>query len=136
MKIWVSVEQKFRQNDSTSKYTQETAGELVEKRFPYVMYTEDLEGEKVDVRVKLSDTNVRISRKGIVNMDFHFVLDAVTQNVYDTQAGRSVMEIHTTKLDYKALSDGGRLILHYSLMEQGEPLGNFKYQLDYKEMNR
>ncbi|TDM00838.1 DUF1934 domain-containing protein [Macrococcus carouselicus] len=133
MKIWVSTEQKIKQNNQLQKFRQESAGELTEKRVPYLFYTEEVGEETIAVRVKLDSAGVRISRKGTINMDFLFVEGRTTQNTYQTPAGRTVMDVYTTKLEFKNLSVGGRLIIEYELSEQGESHGHFKYQLDYKE---
>ncbi|KAA1039348.1 DUF1934 domain-containing protein [Macrococcus equipercicus] len=133
MKVWVTTEQKLKQNNEVMKYHNEVEGTLTKRRVPYVSYTEMLDGEPIDVRVKMDPAGIRISRRGAVKMDFLFVYGETTQNVYTTPAGRTVMDVTTTRLDYKALSTGGRLIIHYKLSERGEDLGQFKYQLDYKE---
>lgn len=133
MKVWVTTKQKLKQNNELMTYHNEVAGQLVERRVPYVLYTEVLDGESIDVRVKMDPDGIRISRRGAIKMDFLFVYGETTQNVYTTPAGRSVMDVTTTKLDYKALSTGGRLTIHYRLSEKGEDLGQFNYQLDYKE---
>lgn len=134
MKIWVSTEQKIKQHNETTKYRQQTEGELVEKRVPYITYIENLEGQKIKVRVKLDPQGVKVLRRGAVSMDFHFVEGETTQNIYTTEAGRTVMDITTTKLSFKKLTAGGRLLIHYTLSEHGIIHGQFKYQLDYKEM--
>lgn len=133
MKIWVSTEQKIKQHHEVQKFRGESAGELTEKRVPYLTYTEEVGDETIAVRVKLDPAGIRISRKGMINMDFLFIEGKTTQNFYETPAGRAVMDVHTTKLDYKKLAVGGRLVIEYELSEQNVSHGHFKYQLDYKE---
>ncbi|GGB11859.1 DUF1934 domain-containing protein [Macrococcus hajekii] len=133
MDIWVSTEQKIKQNNENLKFKGESIGKLIEKRVPYLLYNEQVDDEIIKVRVKLEPGAIRISRQGAINMDFLFVEGKVTQNMYETPAGRTVMDVHTTKLEYKKLSVGGRLVIEYELSERGVSHGEFKYQLDYKE---
>ncbi|TDM11972.1 DUF1934 domain-containing protein [Macrococcus lamae] len=134
MNVWVTTEQKVDQNNEVKTYRNEVEGTLKQRRVPYISYTEVLDAEQVEVRVKMDIEGIRITRHGAIRMDFLFVYGTTTQNVYTTPAGRSVMDVTTTKLDYKAWDSGGRLVIHYKLSEHGADLGQFKYQLDYKEI--
>lgn len=119
--------------DNKETFEDVAIGNYIEKRVPYITYKEKLDDEVIQVRIKLDKENVRIRRTGSVKMDFLFVLHETTQNIYETKAGRTIMDITTTKLEYVGDDLAGHLTIHYRLQEQETVHGEFKFELHYKE---
>lgn len=108
------------------KYGQKLTVKQLHKDDIYLRYTEALDEHELNVTVRLGDGFVKLQRRGIINMNFHFEAGVKTDTFYDSPAGRHHFEVLTHTLE----NDAAKLVIHYDLFESGELLGNYKYTLE------
>ncbi len=109
-----------------NEYKQDLNVSVIDKEDRYLRYTESLDEHELKVTVRISDCNIKLQRRGIINMNFHFEKGMRTSTFYDSPAGRHQFEILTHELD---ASDTG-LYIEYDLFESGSLLGHYKYKLE------
>ena len=109
-----------------TKYEQKLQVSELEKGDTYLRYTEALDDYELKVTVRLGDNFVKLQRRGIINMNFHFEEGVKTDTFYDSPAGRHHFEIVTHELT----TGDGTLQIKYDLFESGELLGKYKYTLE------
>lgn len=109
-----------------TKYEQKLQVSELEKGDTYLRYTEALDDYELNVTVRLGDNFVKLQRRGIINMNFHFEEGVKTDTFYDSPAGRHHFEIVTHELT----AGDGTLIIKYDLFESGALLGKYKYTLE------
>ncbi|WP_186076089.1 DUF1934 domain-containing protein [Phocicoccus pinnipedialis] len=95
----------------------------------YYLYTEALDEHKLKCVLKVEENRVKIRRRGVINMNFTFVKDTLTDTFYESLAGRHHFFVHTNDIQ---LNDN---VIHidYDLYEGDEKLGNYKYTLKKEE---
>lgn len=109
-----------------NEYKQDLEVSIIDKEDRYLRYTEALDEHELKVTVRIGDGVVKLQRRGIINMNFHFEEGLKTSTFYDSPAGRHHFEILTHTLE---ISDTD-LYIEYELFEAGSILGSYKYKLE------
>ena len=76
--------------------------------------------------LRAGDGFVKIQRRGVINMNFHFEEGRTTETFYESPAGKHLFQIHTKKLDLS----GSSVDIEYDLIENGAVIGNYHYKLE------
>lgn len=119
------VDQVVTMNDETKRYSQSVDVEVVERNDIYMRYVEQLEEHALDVTLRVGDGFVKIQRRGIINMNFHFVEDEMTDTFYESPAGKHHLQIRTNSLEIGEQS----IEIHYELHDSEDKLGDYHYKI-------
>lgn len=118
--------QKLNMNDENQSFAQEVEVTEILKRDRYLKYQEQMDDNKLDVVLRISDDFIKINRSGVINMKFSFVKGEETDTFYESPAGRHHFTIYTKQIT--ALKN--KIIIDYELFEQGQLLGSYQYKLE------
>jgi len=113
-------------NGETKRFRQDLDVEVIERKDRYYRYTEKLDEHEIDVVLRAGDGFVKIQRRGVINMNFHFEEGRTTETFYESPAGKHLFQIHTKKLDLS----GSSVDIEYDLIENGAVIGNYHYKLE------
>ena len=113
-------------NDDKTDYEQDLQVSFIEKNDVYLRYIEALDEHEIKVTVRLANDHVKLQRRGIINMNFHFEEGLKTDTFYESPAGKHHFQVYTHRL----LQSVDTLIIEYDLYQSGELLGNYKYKLE------
>ncbi|WP_017549936.1 DUF1934 domain-containing protein [Salinicoccus carnicancri] len=120
------LRQTVEMNGETKRFRQDLDVELIEQRDKYYRYTEKLDGHEVAVVLRAGDGFVKIQRRGVINMNFHFEEGRTTETFYESPAGKHLFRIYTSRLDV-----GDNLVdIKYELIESGAVIGKYHYKLE------
>lgn len=109
-----------------TKYEQKLTVTELNKGDTYLRYTEALDEHELNVTVRLGEGYVKLQRRGIINMNFHFEAGLKTSTFYDSPAGRHHFEVMTHTLEL----NNQKLEIKYDLFESDNLLGKYKYTLE------
>ncbi|OLO36032.1 hypothetical protein BTA37_18935 [Priestia megaterium] len=100
----------------------------------YLTYTERQE-EIGDIRtmVKISEDEVSINRTGAVQMKQSFRKKVRIEGTYISPYGRMDLLTFAHNIEYKQMTQKGRLFLTYDLEVQGQPAGKYALTITFKE---
>lgn len=118
--------QKLNMNDEKQSFAQEVEVTEILKRDRYLKYQEQMDDNKLDVVLRISDDFIKINRSGVINMKFSFVKGEETDTFYESPAGRHHFTIYTKKI----IALKNKIIIDYELFEQGQLLGSYQYKLE------
>lgn len=107
-------------------YTSDIDVEIIDKKDTYLKYQETLDAHTLDVVMRLGEHDVRLSRRGIIQMNFHFVPNVFTDTFYESPAGRHHFRLYTHRLSH----DISRIEIIYDLYEGETRIGNYHYILE------
>ncbi|KKK34901.1 hypothetical protein WN59_04405 [Salinicoccus sediminis] len=113
-------------NGEKKRFRQDLDVELIERKDRYYRYTEKLDEHEMDVVLRAGDGFVKIQRRGVINMNFHFEEGRTTETFYESPAGKHLFRIYTTRLDV----GDGLVDIEYNLIEDGTVIGNYHYKLE------
>ncbi|HJE18827.1 MAG TPA: DUF1934 domain-containing protein [Aliicoccus persicus] len=103
--------------------------EVIEKKDVYLRYKENLDEHELDVVMRIGDGDVRLSRRGIIQMNFHFIPGVYTDTFYESPAGRHHFRLLTKQLKVEA----SRVEIEYELYENDENIGHYLYIIEKSE---
>ena len=112
-------------------FTSDIEVELIKKKDIYFKYTETLDEHPLDVVMRVGTHDIRLSRRGIIQMNFHFVPHVFTDTFYESPAGRHHFRLYTRKLS----NDIALIEIIYDLYEGETCIGNYEYILESSETN-
>ncbi|GAB3056155.1 DUF1934 domain-containing protein [Salinicoccus sesuvii] len=107
------------------RYEQTVNAEVIDRNDRYLRYTEQLDEYEIDVVVRVGVDYIKIQRRGIINMNFHFRQGETTDTYYESPAGKHHFRIMTTALDI----DGSEIDIHYELYDLDGKLGDYHYKI-------
>ncbi|WP_373446079.1 DUF1934 domain-containing protein [Salinicoccus bachuensis] len=107
------------------RYEQTVRAEVLERKDRYLRYTEQLDEYEIDVVMRVGDDFIKIQRRGIINMNFHFQQGETTDTFYESPAGKHHFRINTTALDIGEVT----IEIHYELYDHNGKLGDYHYKI-------
>lgn len=120
------IRQIVTMNNETETFETDADVEIIDKKDRYFRYTEQLDEHEIDVVLRAGDDFVKIQRRGVINMNFHFEEDKTTDTFYESPAGKHFFRIHTDSL---SMSDT-HIDIQYQLIEGGYVIGHYHYKLE------
>lgn len=133
-KVSIQTKQVLKQHNEKEKFEFTTEGTWQQRQSNFIRYVEQIEDATVNVTIKVDDDNVKLIRKGDINMNLHFVEGQTTTTFYDISAGRIPLEVKTLRILHFVSGDGGKLKIHYELYQDNEKMGSYQYEINYKEI--
>lgn len=133
-KVSIHTKQVLKQHNEKEKFEFTTEGTWQQRQSNFIRYVEQIEDATVNVTIKVDDDNVKLIRKGDINMNLHFVEGQTTTTFYDISAGRIPLEVKTLRILHFVSGDGGKLKIHYELYQDNEKMGSYQYEINYKEI--
>ncbi|WP_434121538.1 DUF1934 domain-containing protein [Salinicoccus roseus] len=107
------------------RYEQTVNAEVLERKDRYLRYTEQLDDYEIDVVMRVGDDFIKIQRRGIINMNFHFQQGETTDTFYESPAGKHHFRINTTVLDIGEVA----IEIRYELYDHNGKLGDYHYKI-------
>lgn len=129
----IQTKQVVKQFDNKEKFNVNTQGTWQKRNAEFIRYQEVINEMTVNVTVKIEETGVKIIRKGDINMNLHFVDGEDTITLYEISGGRIPLTVRTHSILHFVLDDGGKLKVHYDLIQDEEKMGSYQYEIIYKE---
>ena len=129
----IQTKQVVKQFDNKEKFNVNTRGTWQKRNAEFIRYQEEVNEMTVNVTVKIEETGVKIIRKGDINMNLHFVEGEDTITLYEISGGRIPLTVRTHSILHCVLDDGGKLKVHYDLIQDEEKMGSYQYEIIYKE---
>lgn len=133
-KVSIQTKQVLKQHNEKEKFEFTTEGTWQQRQSNFIRYVEQIEDATVNVTIKVDDDNVKLIRKGDINMNLHFVEGQTTTTFYDISAGRIPLDVKTLRILHFVSGDGGKLKIHYELYQDNEKMGSYQYEINYKEI--
>ncbi|WP_271401770.1 DUF1934 domain-containing protein [Salinicoccus roseus] len=112
-------------NGERKRYEQTVTAEVLERKDRYLRYTEQLDDYEIDVVMRVGDDFIKIQRRGIINMNFHFQQGETTDTFYESPAGKHHFRINTTVLDIGEVT----IEIRYELYDHNGKLGDYHYKI-------
>lgn len=129
----IQTKQVVKQFDNKEKFSATTQGHWQKRNAEFIRYQEDIDGVVVNVTVKIEATGVKIMRKGEIQMNLHFVEGEDTITLYEITGGRIPLTVRTHSILHFVTDHGGKLKVHYDLIQDDEKMGSYQYEITYKE---
>ncbi|WP_020007598.1 DUF1934 domain-containing protein [Salinicoccus albus] len=120
------IRQSVDMNNEIKTFEQNADVEIIDKKDRYFRYTERLDEYEIDVVLRAGNDFVKIQRRGIIDMNFHFEAGRTTDTFYESPAGRHFFRIHTDALAV----DDARIDIRYQLIEGEDVIGHYHYKLE------
>ncbi|MCG7339336.1 DUF1934 family protein [Staphylococcus sp. ACRSN] len=130
----IQTKQVVKQHGNKEKFSSSTQGLWQKKNSEFIRYEEEIDEAKVQVTVKIEDTGVKVIRKGDIKMNLHFVEGEKTVTLYEITGGRIPLTVHTHSIIQFVTADGGKLKIHYDLIQDDEKMGTYQFEIIYKEI--
>lgn len=131
--VFIHTKQVVKQHDDKQKFSFKTEGTWQKRQADFIRYKETIEDATVNVTVKIEQAGVKIIRKGDMNMNIHFVEGEDTITLYEINGGRIPLTVHTHSILHFVTDDGGKVKVHYDLLQEDEKMGTYQYEISYKE---
>lgn len=131
----IQTKQVVKQFDNKEKFTANTQGHWQKHNAEFIRYQEEIDGVAVNVTVKIEETGVKIIRKGEIKMNLHFVEGEDTITLYEITGGRIPLTVRTHSILHFVTEHGGKLKVHYDLIQDDEKMGSYQYEITYKEQS-
>lgn len=119
------INQVVDMNGERKRYEQTVTAEVLERKDRYLRYTEQLDDYEIDVVMRVGDDFIKIQRRGIINMNFHFQQGETTDTFYESPAGKHHFRINTTALDIGEVT----IEIRYELYDHNGKLGDYHYKI-------
>ncbi|WP_239414935.1 DUF1934 domain-containing protein [Salinicoccus roseus] len=119
------INQVVDMNGEMKRYEQTVNAEVLERKDRYLRYTEQLDDYEIDVVMRVGDDFIKIQRRGIINMNFHFQQGETTDTFYESPAGKHHFRINTTVLDIGEVA----IEIRYELYDHNGKLGDYHYKI-------
>lgn len=119
------INQVVDMNGEMKRYEQTVNAEVLERKDRYLRYTEQLDDYEIDVVMRVGDDFIKIQRRGIINMNFHFQQGETTDTFYESPAGKHHFRINTTVLDIGEVT----IEIRYELYDHNGKLGDYHYKI-------
>ena len=129
--VSIETKQVVKQHGDKQKFAFNTYGTWQKRHAEFIRYEEQIEDASVNVTVKIEQSGIKIIRKGDINMNLHFVEDTIT--LYEIGGGRIPLTVHTHRVNHFLNDNGGKLKIHYDLIQDEEKMGTYQYEITYKE---
>lgn len=126
MKVPYKLRQTVRGQGQEKVYTGDVEVEIIKKKDTFLRYKETLDEHELDVVMGLGTHDIRLSRNGIIQMNFHFVPGVHTDTFYESPAGRHHFRLFTKRIE----SNVKRVVIEYDLYEADECIGQYLYILE------
>ena len=131
--VEIHTKQVVKQKDHKEKFSLNTQGSWQKRKAEFIRYQEQIEEATVNVTVKIEATGVKIIRNGEIKMNLHFVEGEDTITLYEISGGRIPLTVRTHSILHFVTGDGGKLKVHYDLIQDEEKMGSYQYEITYKE---
>ena len=131
----IQTKQVVKQFDNKEKFTANTQVHWQKRNAEFIRYQEEIDGVAVNVTVKIEETGVKIIRKGEIKMNLHFVEGEDTITLYEITGGRIPLTVRTHSILHFVTEHGGKLKVHYDLIQDDEKMGSYQYEITYKEQS-
>lgn len=131
----IQTKQVVKQFDNKEKFTANMQGHWQKRNAEFIRYQEEIDGVAVNVTVKIEETGVKIIRKGEIKMNLHFVEGEDTITLYEITGGRIPLTVRTHSILHFVTEHGGKLKVHYDLIQDDEKMGSYQYEITYKEQS-
>ena len=131
----IQTKQVVKQFENKEKFTAHTQGHWQKRNAEFIRYQEEIDGVAVNVTVKIEETGVKIIRKGEIKMNLHFVEGEDTITLYEITGGRIPLTVRTHSILHFVTEHGGKLKVHYDLIQDDEKMGSYQYEITYKEQS-
>ncbi|KIH70338.1 DUF1934 domain-containing protein [Salinicoccus roseus] len=119
------INQVVDMNGERKRYEQTVTAEVLERKDRYLRYTEQLDDYEIDVVMRVGDDFIKIQRRGIINMNFHFQQGETTDTFYESPAGKHHFRINTIVLDIGEVA----IEIRYELYDHNGKLGDYHYKI-------
>lgn len=130
----IQTKQVVKQHGNKEKFSHSTQGSWQKRNAEFIRYNEQIDEAQVQVTVKIEDSGVKIIRKGDIKMNLHFVEGEDTITLYEITGGRIPLTVRTHSIIQFVTADGGKLKVHYDLIQDEEKMGMYQYEIIYKEI--
>ena len=107
---------------------------MAKRKADFIRYQEKIDGAIVNVTVKIESSGVKIIRNGDIKLNLHFVEGEETITLYEISGGRIPLTVYTHSILHFVNDNGGKLKVHYDLIQDEEKMGSYQYEITYKEM--
>lgn len=131
----IQTKQVVKQFENKEKFTANMQGHWQKRNAEFIRYQEEIDGVAVNVTVKIEETGVKIIRKGEIKMNLHFVEGEDTITLYEITGGRIPLTVRTHSILHFVTEHGGKLKVHYDLIQDDEKMGSYQYEITYKEQS-
>ncbi|BCU53129.1 uncharacterized beta-barrel protein YwiB (DUF1934 family) [Staphylococcus auricularis] len=132
--VQLQIKQTVKQFDDKQKFMNRTEGVWQQREAEFIRYQEQVEEAHVNVTVKIESSGVKIIRKGDINMKLHFVEGEDTVTLYELSGAKIPLTVRTRSIKHFVEADGGKLKVHYDLLQAEEKMGTYQYEINYKEI--
>jgi uncharacterized beta-barrel protein YwiB (DUF1934 family) len=132
--VEIQTKQVVKQFDNKEKFSLSTKGSWQKRKADFIRYQEEIDGATVNVTVKIENSGVKIIRNGDIKLNLHFVEGEDTMTLYEISGGRIPLTVHTHSILHFVNDNGGKLKVHYDLIQDEEKMGSYQYEITYKEM--
>jgi len=129
----IHTKQVVKQFDNKEKFSLNTQGSWQKRKADFIRYQEEINDVTVNVTVKIEETGVKIIRNGGIKMNLHFVEGEDTITLYEISGGRIPLTVRTHSILHFIMPDGGKMKVHYDLIQDEEKMGSYQYEITYKE---
>lgn len=119
------IQQIYMHGEETT-YEQKLNVTEIRKNDTYLRYIETMDEHELKVTIRIGEGSVKFQRRGIINMNLHFVPGKKTSTYYDSPAGKHHFEVLTHRL----ITNEKTIEIKYDLLEAGNLLGKYKYTLE------
>lgn len=126
-----TLKQIVNTDGSEKEYFSEVLVTIREKNDTYYQYEETLDEHALKVVMRIGTDEIRLQRRGIINMNFYFKVGVMTDTFYESPAGRHHFKIFTTHLE----TEDGDVLIHYDLYEADSKIGTYQYMLRKSEQH-
>lgn len=131
MEVRYRLTQTVRAQGPTKVYESDVIVNQIEKKDVYLKYEEALDEHTLNVVMRIGEQDIRLSRRGIITMNFHFIEGVYTDTFYESPAGRHHFRLFTKKIS----TDINRVEIDYDLYEGESCIGQYLYILEKSEEN-
>ncbi|GEP79092.1 DUF1934 domain-containing protein [Staphylococcus carnosus] len=133
--IRIQTLQVIKRDGETDEFEYETNGTWQEKRqVEYIRYDEQIEDITIHVTLKIQDGEVKLMRSGEIKQNLHFVEGKDTVSLYEIPAGKIPLTVRTLSINHFIQPEMSKLKIRYELFQDEEKMGNYLYQITYKEL--
>ena len=132
--VAIQTKQVVKQFDNKEKFSLSTTGSWQKRKADFIRYQEKIDGAIVNVTVKIESSGVKIIHNGDIKLNLHFVEGEETITLYEISGGRIPLTVYTHSILHFVNDNGGKLKVHYDLIQDEEKMGSYQYEITYKEM--
>ncbi|MFZ3589106.1 DUF1934 domain-containing protein [Bacillus sp. DJP31] len=137
MPVHINFSSEINDGEDKVDFSFQTIGQYyIMNHKSYLMFEEKLEDQaEVNTLIRWSEEEAWIKRSGSVNMRVLFKLKQETSGIYETPQVKLEVKAHTDRLmhSWDERDRSGLFQLKYTLFMQGESIGTYSLEIQFKE---